>query len=72
MISLETKCEDCTYNEICKYKDNAENAYKKLVDMKWDGGIDDAYYWDGAMAQRRVNVKFSCSMFNKKSEFIFR
>ena len=63
MIKLTTKCGDCMHYEVCRFKNNAENAMKRLKDMTYHTDDGKIYKWDMAMAQEHVDVTFSCPSF---------
>ena len=63
MIKLKTDCKDCIHAKVCKNKDNAKNAMKKLNDTRYGDGPNDDYNWDIMMDFKHVDIEFSCPEF---------
>lgn len=64
-IKLTTNCGECMHRDVCRYKNNAANAMKKLKDMNYGKGPNDDYGWDIMMANQHVDITFSCPDFRK-------
>ena len=61
MIELATECKQCSHYDVCKYRDNARIAMKKLFKMQYGTGPNDDYSWSDTMLHMHVNITFSCS-----------
>lgn len=66
MITLNTNCDACIHENVCKYKDNAKFAMERLRGMQYGKGPNDDYDWDTIMKHKRVDIAFSCPDFKNK------
>lgn len=64
-IYLETNCEECIHNEVCKNKNNAKHEYDRLRDLQYGKGPNDDYPYDIMMQANRVLITIKCPDFHK-------
>lgn len=66
MIKLLTDCNKCLHNGVCKNRNNAENAMKKLKNTNYGCGPNDDYEWDMMSEHLSIIISFSCQNYEEK------
>ncbi len=66
MLELRTDCSKCLHGKVCKNKDNAKFAMKKLKDTNYGSGSNGDYRWDAMSDHLNVKVEFSCPDYEER------
>lgn len=63
MIKLATPCNEYIHSNVCKNKNQAETAAKRLKDVTFDESRYDGYGWETMSSTLRFDISFECRDF---------